>query len=680
MPNRLAHETSPYLLQHANNPVDWYPWGEEALARARREDKPIFLSIGYAACHWCHVMERESFEHADVAALLNREFVSIKVDREERPDLDEIYMAATVAVSGGGGWPMSVFLDTEQRPFFAGTYFPPVERWGKPSFRGLCERIAELWKTERSTLAKHAAELVSHVRAEFELEATARVESDAALGAVRELTRTFDARYGGFGAAPKFPPSAALALLLRRHHASGDEGALAMVKKTLDGMKDGGMYDQLGGGFARYSTDERWLVPHFEKMLYDNAELARVYLDAFQVTADPEYRRVARETLDYVAREMQSAAGGYFSATDADSEGVEGKYFVWTLDEIQAALPRDAAEHFAFFYDVTPEGNWEERSVLHRTRTLAEAASALGLTPDALERSLAESRAALLAVRAERVPPLLDDKVITAWNGLMIGAMAEGFRVLRDRRYLASAERAARHALEKLRRPDGGLFRTLRDGRAHLDGYLEDYAFLGDALVTLYEAGSDASFLERALELAERLLRDFGDAGGGFFGTAAQHESLVARPKDTHDGALPSANAVAARLLVRLGRHFDRPELVERAREAVEAYGEFVRRAPRAFATSLGVIELIEAAPVELAVVGDPGSPEREALEAALASHYLPHRIVAHAPGPTPATSPLPLLRDKAPVGGHAALYVCSGYVCAAPITDPNAVAAALRG
>jgi uncharacterized protein YyaL (SSP411 family) len=680
VPNRLAHETSPYLLQHANNPVDWYPWGEEALARARLEDKPIFLSIGYAACHWCHVMERESFEREDVAALLNRDFVSIKVDREERPDLDEIYMAATVAVAGGGGWPMSVFLDTEQRPFFAGTYFPPVERWGKPSFRMLLERIAELWRTERSALSQQAAELVSHVRAEFELDAKARVETDATLGAVRELARSFDATYGGFGAAPKFPPPAALALLLRRHHASGDEQALAMAKKTLDGMKDGGMYDQLGGGFARYSTDERWLVPHFEKMLYDNAELARVYLDAFQVTGDAEYRRVARETLDYVAREMQSSAGGYFSATDADSEGVEGKYFVWTFDEIQAELAPEAAEHFAFFYDVTPEGNWEGRSVLHRPRTLVEAARALGVATDALERSLTHSRTTLLAVRAKRLPPLLDDKVITAWNGLMIGAMAEGFRVLRDRRYLASAERAARHLLEKLRRPDGGLFRTLRDGRAHLDGYLEDYAFGSDALVTLYEAGGDVEFLERARELAERILHDFDDAGGGFFGTAAGHESLVARPKDTHDGALPSANAVAARVLVRLGRHFDRPEFVERGRAAIEAYGEFVRRAPRAFATSLGVIELIEAAPLELAVVGEPGSADREALEVALAAHYLPHRVVAHASDTTPASSALPLLRDKTRVAERAALYVCRGYVCGAPVTDPSGVASALAG
>ncbi|HEV8548346.1 MAG TPA: thioredoxin domain-containing protein, partial [Polyangiaceae bacterium] len=354
MANRLVHETSPYLLQHANNPVDWYPWGEEALTRAKREDKPIFLSVGYAACHWCHVMERESFEAEPIAALLNREFVAIKVDREERPDLDEIYMAATVAISGSGGWPMSVFLDTEQRPFFAGTYFPPVDRWGRPGFATVLARIAELWQTRRGDLLEQAMQLASHIRERFEASAPKAVSSALAEKAVAELASGFDARWGGFTGAPKFPPSAALGVLLRHHARTSDAHALAMARRTLDAMKDGGIYDQLGGGFARYSTDERWLVPHFEKMLYDNAELTKAYLAAYQVTRDPEYRRVATETLDYVAREMQGPDGGYFSATDADSEGVEGKYFVFALDEVQAALDAADAEAFAFFYDVTP--------------------------------------------------------------------------------------------------------------------------------------------------------------------------------------------------------------------------------------------------------------------------------------------------------------------------------------
>jgi uncharacterized protein YyaL (SSP411 family) len=678
VPNRLAQETSPYLLQHANNPVDWYPWGEEALSRAKREDKPIFLSIGYAACHWCHVMERESFENETIASQLNRDFVAIKVDREERADLDEIYMAATVALSGSGGWPMSVFLAPDQRPFFAGTYFPPAERYGRPGFATVLARISELWRTRRSELMEQATELTRHVRAEFEGDARGPISSELVALAVQDLARSFDERFGGFTPAPKFPASAALELLLRHHQRTGDGPALAMARRTLDAMKDGGIYDQLGGGFARYSTDERWLVPHFEKMLYDNAELTRAYLAAYQVTHDAEYRRVATETLDYVLREMQGEDGGYFSATDADSEGEEGKFFVFGLDEVQAALEREDAEWFAFFYDVTPEGNWEGKNVLHRSRRIDEAAQSLGIEPEALERSLARSRATLFELRRTRVPPLLDDKVIAAWNGLMIAAMADGFRVLREPRYLASAERAAHFVLERLRRPDGGLYRTARGGRAHLDAYLEDYAFVTDALVTLYEAGGPEHFLREALSLAERMLKDFGAVDGALFTTAEQHEALVARPRESHDGALPSSNAVAARALARLARHFDRGDLAERARRALEAYGAIVGKAPRAFATSLGVIELLEAPPLELAIVGSRGSEEREALESALAEHYLPHVLRGHADLDA-APSTLPLLEGKTTVGDRAALYVCQSFSCRAPVTDPRAVPAALE-
>jgi uncharacterized protein YyaL (SSP411 family) len=680
MTNRLAAETSPYLLQHAKNPVDWYPWGPEALERARREDKPIFLSIGYAACHWCHVMERESFETEAVADVLNRFFVSIKVDREERPDLDEVYMAATVALSGSGGWPMSVFLMPDQRPFFAGTYFPPVDRHGRMGFVTLLLRIAELWESNRGDLSREAEALAAHVRQGFAGHAEGSITSGAKRAAVDMLARTFDSTYGGFGSAPKFPPCPALSLLLRHHAETGEERALVMARVTLNGMKNGGLYDQLGGGFARYSTDERWLVPHFEKMLYDNAELTRVYLEAFQVTGDPEYERVARETLDYVLREMQGDDGGYLSATDADSEGVEGKYFVWSLDEVQALLDRDAAEHFAYFYDVTPEGNWEGHSVLHRPHSLEDAASTLGVSTDELATSLADSRAKLFAARRKRVPPLCDDKVIAAWNGLMIATMAEGFRVLRDRRYLASAERATRFVLERLRRPDGGLYRTARGGHAHIDAYLEDYAYVGDALLTLYEAGGPPGLLDDARRLADRLLSDFGDAGGAFFATARGHEDLVARPRDGHDGAIPNANAVAARLLARLSRHLDREDFAARAREAILAYGQAVERAPRAFATALMALDVLDKPPVELALVGGPGSPEREELEAALGRRFLPNRIVALLdPSAPPAELP-PLLRDKVAPPGQAALYVCRNFTCAAPITRAAELDAALAG
>jgi uncharacterized protein YyaL (SSP411 family) len=678
MSNHLANETSPYLLSHAENPVDWYAWGSAALERAEREDKPIFLSIGYAACHWCHVMERESFENDAIAKLLNEHFVSIKVDREERPDLDEIYMTATVALSGSGGWPMSVFLTPDQEPFFAGTYFPPTDKYGRPGFRTVLERIAELWKTKRSELAKQASELTLHVRGGYELPPAADIPEDAVEQAVRSLAQSFDPHWGGFGSAPKFPPTPALLLLCRYHHDHEDELSRRLLTTTLDGMKNGGMYDQIGGGFARYSTDERWLVPHFEKMLYDNAELARVYLEAHQLTGEPEYRRVASETLDYVVREMQGPDGGYFSATDADSEGEEGKFFVWALDEIQALLDRDAAEHFAFFYDVTAEGNWEGKNVLWRRRSIVDAARALGERPDVLEASLASSKQKLYEARSKRVAPLLDDKVIAAWNGLMIAAMAEGFRVLRNRRYLESSERAANFTWKTLRRADGGLHRTARAGRAHLDACLEDYAYLADAYVTLFEAGGALVWLERALELGERILRDFADESGAFFATARDHEKLVARPREGHDGALPNANAVAARALARLARHFDRPELADRAAAALDAYGGMVARAPRAFATALTVLDFLRKPSLELVIAGRAGASDREALEVALSGRYLPRRVAGHVEPEEAIRAGLPLLEGKTEVDGRAALYVCRNYACARPVTDPNEVLPAL--
>ncbi len=669
MPNRLAQETSPYLLQHAHNPVDWYPWGPEALERAAREDKPILLSIGYAACHWCHVMERESFENVDVAGQMNRDFICIKVDREERPDLDEIYMAATVALSGAGGWPMTVFLTPEKLPFFAGTYFPPSDRYGRPGFTTLLDRIAKLWHDERPTLLRQAAQLTSAIRAQARAAAPGPVSAEAIERAVRALDHSFDPRWGGFGSAPKFPPSAAIELLLRHHARTGNARSLEIAKKTLDGMKDGGIYDQLGGGFARYSVDERWHVPHFEKMLYDNAELAKVYLAAHQLTHDEEYAEVARQTLDFVAREMQGEAGGYYSAFDADSEGEEGKFYVWRRDELDTILTREAAEQVALYYDVTSHGNWEGTNVLWRRRPLPDVALELGIAPEELSKSLEASRQKLYQARRERVPPLCDDKVLTAWNGLMIGAMAEGQRVLGEPRFLESAERAARFALSTLRRPDGGLYRTARAGRAHLDAYLEDYAYLADALVTLYEAGGKEEFLQAALELSERMLQDFGDEGGAFHHTARDHEPLLTRTREGHDGAVPSANSVAARVLARLAVHFDRPELRERAITALAFYGELVERSPRAFATLLNVVDLLLEGPTELVFAGEGQELRRE-----VARRYLPNRIVGHArPGAERA-----LLAGKSPVDGRAALYVCRDFSCLRPVTEASQVESAL--
>ncbi len=682
--NRLALETSPYLLQHAHNPVDWYPWGAEALERARREDKPIVLSIGYAACHWCHVMERESFENDAIAALMNEHFVCIKVDREERPDLDDIYMAATIAMTGQGGWPMTVFLAPDQRPFFAGTYFPAERRYGRPGFGELLERIAEVWREDRAGVESQAAQLSEAVRAQLGASEAAAIPPDAIAAAVRELTSAYDARWGGFGRAPKFPASPALRLLLRHYAHTGETSALQMVRGTLDGMANGGMYDHVAGGFARYSTDERWHVPHFEKMLYDNGQLARVYVEAFQVTRDARYRRVACETLDYLLREMQSPQGGFYSATDADSEGVEGKFFTFSEEQLRAILGEDARA-FNAYYGVSPEGNWEETNVLWTPRPIEEVARELHTELATLEAELARSRTRVYAARQQRVPPLLDDKILVSWNALTIGALAEASRVFAEPRYRVAAERAANDLLQRFVRPDGGLYRTARGERVHLDAYLEDYAFFGSALVDLYEAGGSPMYLAHALELCERMTRDFADSEGGFYQTAHNHEQLLARPRDSQDDALPNANAIAAELCARLAAHYARDDLRSLAERAVERAGTLVKRSPRAFASTLAVADLLARGPVEIAVIGTEDASEP--LRRALAEVYLPNRILGYGLGVDARGSSareqnaesLPLLAGKTLVRGAPALYVCRDFACEAPLTRPEDVVKSLQ-
>lgn len=554
--NRLAEATSPYLLQHAHNPVDWYPWGPEAIQRARAEDKPIFLSIGYAACHWCHVMERESFENEAVAAVLNRDFVAIKVDREERPDLDEIYMTATQLMTQSGGWPMSVFLTPELKPFYAGTYFPPEDRYGRPGFLTLLNELARFWRERRSDVERQA-ERVAEAIAQLTSGGSGQGVVTASLlrNAVSELSRGFDPQHGGFGSAPKFPPSMRLELLLRRYREERDDELLAMLETTLDFMARGGMYDQVGGGFHRYSVDERWLVPHFEKMLYDNALLARLYTLAFQETGEAYQERIAREILEYVLREMTHPDGGFYSTTDADSEGEEGKFFVWSPDEVKAVLGAEDGELFCRIYDVTPQGNFEGHSIPNLLqRGLPEWAEELGTDAESLAERLEPLRRKLWEHRERRVHPLLDDKILSGWNGLMIRAFADGYRIFQEDTYLEAAERAADFVLTRMR--DGRrLLRSYRNGTAALNAYQEDYAYLSVALLDLYLATGEERWKDEGLALLDEMTERFWDEeNGGYFFTSHDHEELITRTKSFQDGATPSGNSMAALALIRAAR------------------------------------------------------------------------------------------------------------------------------
>ena len=679
-PNRLIHETSPYLLQHAYNPVDWHPWGKEALQRAKEENKPLLLSIGYSACHWCHVMEHESFENGKIADLMNTYFINVKVDREERPDLDEIYMQATVAMNQGhGGWPMTVFLTPDQEPIFAGTYFPPTDRWGRPGFATVLENIGEAWSKDQSNIITQAARFTSRLRNSIQTTSPLAVGKDEIDAAVQEFANDFDARYGGFGHAPKFPPATGLSFLLRQYSITKDTQTLAMVCKTLDGMAAGGLYDQIGGGFARYSTDDRWLVPHFEKMLYDNALLSRTYVEAFQITGDSTYRRIATETLDYILREMTSPEGSFYSATDADSEGVEGKFFVWTPDQIREVVESEEdSRRFCAFYDITPEGNWEHQSIPHTPKSIEQVAQEMHCTPDELQHTLDRVRPLVYQARLQRVPPGLDDKVITAWNGMMIGAMAEAGRVLDIQRYVDGAIRAADFLLDTLTRPESRLYRTYRAGKAHLEGCLEDYAYLSEAMIDLYEASGEERYLHEAVCLAERILEDFVDHDhGGFFTTGKDHESLILRSREGPDGATPSSNAVAASALARLSFHLGREDFREAATKAIRANGHQIAQIPRGFAKSLMVVDLLLNGPIELTLVGQPGDAGYEQLRIEVNQCFIPNRIIAYRNNQETETTH-PLLAGKALVNGKAALYICRNFTCDAPITDPTSVEAAL--
>jgi uncharacterized protein YyaL (SSP411 family)/aryl-alcohol dehydrogenase-like predicted oxidoreductase len=680
-PNRLIHETSPYLLQHAHNPVDWFPWGAEALKQAKEHNKPILLSVGYSACHWCHVMERESFENNAIAELMNKYFINIKVDREERPDIDEIYMQATTAMNQGhGGWPMTVFLTPDQEPIFAGTYFPPTDKWGRPGFGSIVTNIGEAWIKDQSNIVQQAERFTSRLRSALQPASPLAVGDADIESAVKQFAHDFDARYGGFGHAPKFPPATGLSFLLGQYHWSRQDKILTMVTKTLNGMADGGMYDHIGGGFARYSTDDEWLVPHFEKMLYDNALLARTYVEAFQATGLERYRRVATETLDYILREMTAPEGGFYSATDADSEGVEGKFFVWTPEQIRAVVTEEEdAKRFCAFFDITEEGNWEKTSIPRTPKSLESVAKELGCSPEELQSTIDRVRPLVYQARLTRIPPGLDDKIITAWNGMMIGTMAEAGRVFNHQPYLDGAIRAADFLLTTLSRPDNHLWRTYRNGKAHLNACLEDYAYASEAMLEVYEATGIERYLHEAVSLGEKILEDFEDREhGGFFTTAVDHETLILRGREGADGATPSGNAVAASVLARMSFHFDREDFRTAATNAIRAYGQQIGQVPRGFPKSLMVVDLLLRGPIELALVGGTDHRTYLQLRTAVNSCFIPCRIIAHRQNSVLETSH-PLLAGKTPINGKAALYICKNFACQAPITDPEAVPTALH-
>jgi uncharacterized protein YyaL (SSP411 family) len=651
MRNRLAGETSPYLLQHSENPVDWYPWGEEALARAREEDRPILLSVGYSACHWCHVMERESFEDPETASYMNEHFVNVKVDREERPDVDAIYMEAVQAMTGHGGWPMTVFLDPDGVPFYGGTYFPPDEGRGMPSFRMVMEAIVDAFETKREEIRERAP----GTRAR--LGAIGAVEPDAAKVGAAELEEAIarllgaaDRRNGGFGGAPKFPPASALELLLSR-------GETAVAELTLDAMMAGGIHDQIGGGFARYAVDAVWLVPHFEKMLYDNALLARAYLHGWQVLGHRRYRRVCEDTLDWMLREMRGPEGGFHSALDADSEGEEGRFYVWTPAQIREVLG-DRAEPVLSHYGVTEEGNFEGSNVLHLSAGAAAAAP----------EGLAEARRELYEARAKRVWPGLDDKRLTAWNALAIAALAEAGAVLARPDYLDAARRCAAFLLEEVRDAGGRLQRTYKDGRPRLNAYLEDHVFLVEALLTLYEASFEPRWFEAARQLADETIERFGDPErGGFFTTSSDHEELIARRKEVGDHPIPAGNSSAALGLLRLAALSGERRYERRAEGVLALFAKLAVQHPDSFPHMLRALDFAVSPTREVALVGE----ELDELAAVLRSAFRPHLVLAG--GPEGSETP-PLLAGRTMVEGRAAAYVCESFACRLPVTDPAAL------
>ncbi|MCZ6906229.1 MAG: thioredoxin domain-containing protein [Deltaproteobacteria bacterium] len=669
--NHLIHETSPYLLQHAHNPVEWYPWGEEAFARARKESKPILLSIGYSACHWCHVMEQESFENEEIAALMNEHFVNIKVDREERPDLDEVYMTAVQMITGRGGWPMTVFLTPEGKPFFGGTYFPPEDRHGAPGFPKVLKAGAQAYRERPQDVEKSVRQILEALHHQGKVKESGRpFDREGTVHAAEQLSQSYDPEHGGLGRAPKFPNVGVLDLFLRAYRRSGSERFLEMVTHSLTRMADGGMYDHLGGGFHRYTVDEKWLVPHFEKMLYDNAQLIRIYVDVFRITKDPFFKRVAEQTLDYLLREMFHPQGGFYSTQDADSEGVEGKYFVWSRNEVMGILGEEAGEIFCRVYDVSDLGNFDGHNILHPILTPEQSVKYFKRGADELASIITQAKAKLLKEREKRVKPFRDDKILTSWNGLMLSGLASAYEITGAPRYREVAVKTVEFIFAEMYQ-EGTLLHTYRNGQAKLRSYLDDYAFLTAGLLDLYEATFESAMLERAVKLSEVMILEFwDDIDGAFFYTGKSHEQLINRSKPAFDGSIPSGNSAAAQVLLRLYHYTGKEDYLKRAEKVLRLYYEAMEKQPFGLTAMLCALDYYLEKPKEIVLMGDPEDQVTQEMLQKIQSFYLPNRTLQVVKPGEPMGKTSPLLEGKSQIDGKPTAYVCQNFTCSPPVTE----------
>jgi len=679
--NRLINETSPYLLQHAHNPVNWYPWGEEAFEKAKSENKPLLLSIGYSACHWCHVMERESFENEEIAALMNKLFVNIKVDREERPDLDEIYMNAVQMMTGRGGWPMTMFLTPEGKPFYGGTYFPPEDRYNVPGFPKILQGVANAYYKQPQDIENSVKQILARLESMSRSEASPEpFEPDLIIRAAEQLGRAHDAEQGGFGRAPKFPNAGVYELFLRAYQKSRNPRFLDTITFTLMQMAQGGIYDHLGGGFHRYSVDEKWLVPHFEKMLYDNAQLARVYAQVYQITGDGQFKRVVEETVDYLLREMLQPEGGFYSTQDADSEGEEGKFFVWTPDEVSRILGEEPAEIFCRIYDVSDQGNFEGSNILHPILTLEQASKYFKRGEDTIASLLDEAKAKLFAEREKRIKPFRDEKLITSWNGLALSGLAEAIKISDKREYQRATRQTVEFIFSRMFR-DGYLLHTYKDGVAKILGYLDDYAFLAVGLLDLFEAIHDRSLLARARELAQIMLREFwDDDDGAFFYTGKSHEPLITRAKPVFDASIPSGNSLAAQLLLRMYHYTNDENFLHKGEIILRSYRDAMAAQPFGLAHMLGALDFYLEKPKEIVIVGEPENPATRQLLRGVHSSYLPNSTLQLVRSGAPLREIAPLLEGKGQIDGKATAYVCHNFTCSAPVTTWDELKSLLDG